>query len=87
MMDTVTLRISGGTMIFVIQSHILEHLGLDKGDPIEIEVFYENGESYVINRIIRAIGTSLGVSLKKDFCDKLELKEDQLLQVDLRKPK
>lgn len=85
MRDTIILKNRGGTITFIIQNQIIEFFDLHTEDIIEVEIFI-NESSYVINRAIRTVGTSLGVSLRKSFCETLDLKDGQLLQVDIRRP-
>lgn len=88
MKDVVSLMASKGTLGFTIQSSILEKIGLNLGDTVEIEIFkdFKSNPSFVITRPLRTIGSSKGITLRKHVSEELGLKVGDALQVDIRKP-
>jgi antitoxin component of MazEF toxin-antitoxin module len=87
MRDTILITESGGTLGFIIQSHIIGGLELDIGDLVEIEIFKPIGDkqSYTMTRQVRWVGSSRGVSIRYFVAEKLELEAGDVVEVDIRK--
>lgn len=88
MKDVVTLTYSGNTACFSINSDILDKMGLKYEDLVEVEIFleYKGETTFTINRKLRKMGSSLGVSLKKPIVKDLGLRKGDTFQVDIRVP-
>ncbi|HEY0090715.1 MAG TPA: hypothetical protein VGB37_17830, partial [Candidatus Lokiarchaeia archaeon] len=84
----VSLAFTGRTAGFPINAVILNKLGLKLGDLVEIEVFleYKGEPSFTINRKIRKMGSSLGISLRKYIVENLGLKKGDTFQIDIKVP-
>ena len=87
MKDGVILRGNGGTLTYTIQPLILDSLGLEWKDPVEFDVINEDGDILMtLTRPLRKMGRgSMGVSIRFYVAMKLNLKANDVIQVDIRK--
>ncbi len=91
MRDTVTLTSIGGSIGFTISPTMLNDLGIDLGDSVEIELkqIYRQSENpldvstFMRRKIIKVGGGSKGVIIKKNIVKQFKLEPGINIGIDI----
>ena len=93
--DVVTIRKAskGDSLNFLISPSVQDALELDFGDTVQIFITKINiGEQSktiipypMVGKVIKAGGTSRGVTIKKEIIKLLTLKANQIVEIDIQK--
>ncbi|MFX1317353.1 MAG: hypothetical protein ACFE9T_15930 [Promethearchaeota archaeon] len=96
MKDIVTLKKStkGKSLKFLISPPVQETLNIDYGDSLQIDIYgiYKEGKEMIPvdppvpnpGIVMKAGGTSKGITMKKDVVKLLQLKAEQMLGINIQ---